>query len=261
MAAPMIGQFAGPMLHQVLKSISYGEDGNITARYMKKGAFDWQSSPLNLAQYYIKNNKLYVQLNIAQILATVEANKSKADIGSSEILKFLEAIKLIAPYLFRRCLNHSGRSLRRLPTRQGSTAAVLPGSSYQSGHSSAWLRSERGPACLFPRCRCILLHVRCLKSKADIGSSEILKFLEAIKLIAPYLSDGVPLSYSVSNGTAQVTLGYDVLGKLFALLTDEDLSGLILGKLPDNFKAVMAQIPGILEKTDDVNVTLILQKQ
>lgn len=173
MAAPMIGQFAGPMLHQVLKSISYGEDGNITARYMKKGASDWQSSPLNLAQYYIKNNKLYVQLNIAQILATVEANKSKA----------------------------------------------------------------------------------------DIGSSEILKFLEAIKLIAPYLSDGVPLSYSVSNGTAQVTLGYDVLGKLFALLTDEDLSGLILGKLPDNFKAVMAQIPGILEKTDDVNVTLILQKQ
>ncbi|MFR8356782.1 MAG: DUF4925 domain-containing protein [Parabacteroides sp.] len=172
MAAPMIGQFVGPMLPQVLESISYGEDGNITARYMKKGASDWQSSPLNLAQYYIKNNKLYVQLNIAQILATVEANKSKA----------------------------------------------------------------------------------------DIGSSEILKFLEAIKLIAPYLSDGVPLSYSVSNGTAQVTLGYDVLGKLFALLTDEDLSGLILGKLPDNIKAVMAQIPGILEKTDDVHVTLILQK-
>lgn len=173
MAAPMIGELAGGVLRRVLESISYGEDGNITARYMKKGASDWQSSPLNLAQYYIKNNKLYVQLNIAQILATVEANKSKA----------------------------------------------------------------------------------------DIGSSEILKFLEAIKLIAPYLSEGVPLSYSVSNGTAQVTLGYDVLGKLFALLTDEDLSGLILGKLPDNIKAVMAQIPGILEKTDDVHVTLILQKQ
>ena len=38
MAAPMIGQFVGPMLPQVLESISYGEDGNITARYMKKGA-------------------------------------------------------------------------------------------------------------------------------------------------------------------------------------------------------------------------------
>ncbi len=173
MAAPKIGELAGGVLRRVLESISYGEDGNITARYMKKDVSEWQSSPLNLAQYYIKNNKLYVQLNIAQILATVEANKSKA----------------------------------------------------------------------------------------DIGSNEILKLLEAIKLIAPYLSDGVPLSYSVSNGTAQVTLGYDVLGKLFALLTDEDLSGLILGKLPDNIKAVMAQIPGILEKTDDVNVTLILQKQ
>lgn len=173
MAAPMIGQFAGPMLHQVLKSISYGEDGNITARYMKKGASDWQSSPLNLAQYYIKNNKLYVQLNIAQILATVEANKSKA----------------------------------------------------------------------------------------DIGSNEILKLLEAIKLIAPYLSDGVPLSYSVSNGTAQVTLEYDVLGKVFALLADEDLSALILGKLPEYIKSVVVQVPGILEKTEDVHATLILVKK
>lgn len=173
MAAPKIGELASGVLRRVLESISYGEDGNITARYMKKDVSEWQSSPLNLAQYYIKNNKLYVQLNIAQILETVEANKSKA----------------------------------------------------------------------------------------YIGSNEILKLLEAIKLIAPYLSDGVPLSYSVPDGTAQVTLGYDVLGKVFALLADEDLSALILGKLPEYIKSVVVQVPGILEKTEDVHATLILVKK
>lgn len=172
MAAPMIGQFAGPMLHQVLESISYGGDGNIVASYMKKGASDWASSPLNLAQYYIKNNKLYVQLNITQILAIVEANKSKAE-----------------------------------------------------------------------------------------ANIDLIKIIEAITPILPYLSEGIPLNYNVSSSTVQVTLGYDVLAKVFGLLGNEYLSGMILGKLPDNFKAVMAQIPGILEKTEDVNVTLILQKQ
>ena len=43
---------------------------NIVASYKKKGTSDWQTSPINLAHYYIKDNKIYVQLHITQILST-----------------------------------------------------------------------------------------------------------------------------------------------------------------------------------------------
>lgn len=46
-------------------------------------------SPVNLAQYYIKDGKLYLQLNIDMILATIAANKTKTKaLDASVILQF-----------------------------------------------------------------------------------------------------------------------------------------------------------------------------
>lgn len=171
--APMLGSMMlAPKLQGVLESISYGADGNIVASYKKAGASDWTASPLNLAQYYIKDSKLYVQLNIDQIMATVQANKNK--------------------------------------------------------------------------------------SKADLDLSAIIALIQPLM---SYLSEGVPLSYTVSNGTAQVTLGYDVLGKILPMLTNESVSGMIAGALPEEYLPILSQLPAILEKTENVSATLVLTKK
>lgn len=65
-----------PKLAGALQSITYQEDGNIVASYKKAGASDWATSPINLAQYYIVNGKMYVQLNIAQIMDLVASSKA-----------------------------------------------------------------------------------------------------------------------------------------------------------------------------------------
>lgn len=84
-AAPILGNFAGSMLQQVLQNITFREDGNITASYKKKDNAGWKTSPINLAQYYVKDGKMYLQLNITQILATVQAGRSKAEVFPSWI--------------------------------------------------------------------------------------------------------------------------------------------------------------------------------
>lgn len=80
---------AGPiilnMVSESLQSITFGEDGNITASYKKKDNAGWKTSPINLAQYYVKDGKMYLQLNITQILATVQAGRSKAEVFPSWI--------------------------------------------------------------------------------------------------------------------------------------------------------------------------------
>lgn len=76
-----------PLLASVLQTITYQEDGNIVASYKKAGATDWATSPINLAQYYIADGKMYVQLNISQILALVQS--TKADGGLSAITQLL----------------------------------------------------------------------------------------------------------------------------------------------------------------------------
>lgn len=65
-----------PKLVGALQSITYKEDGNIVASYKKAGASDWATSPINLAQYYIANGKMYVQLNIVQIMDLVASSKA-----------------------------------------------------------------------------------------------------------------------------------------------------------------------------------------
>lgn len=149
-----------PKLVGALQSITYQEDGNIVASYKKAGASDWATSPINLAQYYIANGKMYVQLNIAQIMDLV--------------------------------------------------------------------------------------------SKAD---SNPLTGLMA------YLSAGVPLSYTVANGVAQIKAEKDLLLPLMGMITTEPFAGMIGGLIPEAYQGLMAQFPGILATTTDVNATLYLVKQ
>lgn len=66
----MASALLSPMVAEALQSVTFLEDGNIVASYKKKGTSDWQTSPINLAHYYIKDNKIYVQLHITQILST-----------------------------------------------------------------------------------------------------------------------------------------------------------------------------------------------
>lgn len=67
--------YASPALAGALESITFQTDGNIVASYKSKGQADWQTSPINLAQYYVKDNKMFVQLNIDNIIATAMTNK------------------------------------------------------------------------------------------------------------------------------------------------------------------------------------------
>lgn len=156
-------EIISPKLAGALQSITYQEDGNIVASYKKAGASDWATSPINLAQYYISNGKMYVQLNIAQILDVVAGSKANAS---------------------------------------GSLMDLMP-----------------------------------------------------------LLSAGVPLNYVVENGVAQIKADKELLLPLMGMITTEPFAGLIGKLIPAAYQGLMAQFPGILATTTDVNATLFLVKQ
>lgn len=166
------GGLVSPMVAGVLQSITYQEDGNIVASYKKSAAAtDWETSPINLAQYYVKDGNMYVLLNIDQIMATVAANGTKA--GMADI------IGIITPLI-------------------------------------------------------------------------------------PYLSQGVPLAYNVADGEATISAEKDLILQLLGLLTNETVAGMITGLIPADqqplVQGIMTQLPGILEKTEDVSTSLVLVK-
>ena len=74
--APMAGQIVSQLLANSFQGVSFLDDGNVTITYKKKGMTDWATSPINLAHYYIKNEKLYLQLNFAQIMAAAQTTKA-----------------------------------------------------------------------------------------------------------------------------------------------------------------------------------------
>ena len=76
------------ILSEKVQSFTFEEDGNISVTYMKEGATTWQTSPLNLAMYYVMDGKLYLQLNVTQIVAT--AQSTRADISS--LLSLLQGV-------------------------------------------------------------------------------------------------------------------------------------------------------------------------
>lgn len=165
-ATLLAGAFISPAVAGALQSITYQEDGNIVASYKKAGTSNWTTSPINLAQYYIANGKMYVQLNIVQIMDLVAS------------------------------------------------------------------------------------------SKADNNP---------LAGLMAYLSAGVPLNYTVVNGTAQITADKELLLPILGLLSNETIAGMIIKAIPEEqqslVQGMMAQLPEILATTTDINVTLNLVKQ
>lgn len=84
-----IAQFVSGILDQqikpVLNTISFNNDGNIVADYNKDG--EKKVSPLNIANYYMKDDKMYVQMNIAMLLTVINQTKAGFDMGA--IAQFL----------------------------------------------------------------------------------------------------------------------------------------------------------------------------
>lgn len=68
-------------LNASLKGIEFRADGNIVAEYSESEDLtspEWEKLEINIAQYYIKDNKMYVVLNVAAIMESLE-NMTKAD--------------------------------------------------------------------------------------------------------------------------------------------------------------------------------------
>ena len=68
-----------------LNTISFNNDGNIVADYNKDG--EKKVTPLNIANYYMKDDKMYVQMNIAMLLTVINQTKAGFDMGA--IAQFL----------------------------------------------------------------------------------------------------------------------------------------------------------------------------
>lgn len=74
------------LLMGVLQDVTFKEDGNIVATYSEGSNIQnpqWTSSPLNIAQYKVDNNKVLVFLNIDMVLANIRTKASIADLPAS----------------------------------------------------------------------------------------------------------------------------------------------------------------------------------
>lgn len=89
------GKSIPQLLSGVLNKVTFLPDGNIQAEY-KNSLTDteWKTSELNIATYTVSNNRIYLFLNLSQIMAS--ANKNR-DINSNEILGSL--IPVVLPML------------------------------------------------------------------------------------------------------------------------------------------------------------------
>lgn len=76
LSALLAGYYIPPVLLESLQTITFSEDGNIFASYKDKETSKWVDSPANLAWYYIKDSRMYVQLNLDMIM---NAALTKAD--------------------------------------------------------------------------------------------------------------------------------------------------------------------------------------
>lgn len=71
------GMTVPQLLFGILNEVTFLPDGNIQAKYKNTPAdTEWKESPLNLAMYAVKGDKLHVYLNVNQIMAV--ASKSRA---------------------------------------------------------------------------------------------------------------------------------------------------------------------------------------
>lgn len=163
----MVPMLVNTMITEALQSISFANDGNIVANYLKDGA--WVDSPLNIAQYYMKDGQMYVQLNVAMLMNVIQ---TKADAAST--------------------------------------------------------------------------------------IADIAQFL-------PYLSEGVPVKYSVEGNNAQVYVDKDLLLPILSFVAgNETIANAILSALPAEYQelaqALLPQIVNVINTTSEISVGLNLQK-
>lgn len=87
------------LLLSVLKNVTFKEDGNIVASYSKGEniqAPQWEDSPANIAQYYVKDNMIYLLLNPSMIISSI---MTKAETSSAEEQVLQGLITNILPML------------------------------------------------------------------------------------------------------------------------------------------------------------------
>ena len=105
---PLLSQMTDKILPQVLQSVTFLADGNITATFSKAG-IDltgevtpvWQQSPVNMAQYYVRDGAIYVILNPYLIVGaaaggTSDAQAASADAGSVPPTKTIDFGEIMA---------------------------------------------------------------------------------------------------------------------------------------------------------------------
>lgn len=100
----LVTLFAPSMLAQMLKSylqdVSFRNDGNIVATYnaaesteeITEPVANWQSSPLNLVQYRVKDDICYVFLNMDMIMRQVGIDQEGRATGTDQMLVALEQL-------------------------------------------------------------------------------------------------------------------------------------------------------------------------
>ncbi len=163
----MVPLLVNSMITEALQTISFGNDGNIVANYKEDGA--WVDSPLNIAQYYMKDGQMYVQLNIPMLLQVTQ-------------------------------------------TKAGAISTIL----------------------------------------------DIAEFL-------PYLSEGVPVKYTVDGTNAEVYADKDLLLPILSFIANnETITNAILAEIPADMQtlatALMPQIVEVINNTSEITVGLNLQK-
>ncbi len=77
--AVFLSSIGSSYVQQYLQTITFGADGNISARYRStRTDAVWTDSPLNICSFYSKNSLLYVSPDVRMITALVQANKAQA---------------------------------------------------------------------------------------------------------------------------------------------------------------------------------------
>ena len=87
-------------LKNYLQNVTFGEDGNIVATYNTatvteenpEPEADWQSSPLNLAQYCVKDGVCYVFLSLDMIMRQVDMDQEGRSTDTDPILGAVEQL-------------------------------------------------------------------------------------------------------------------------------------------------------------------------
>lgn len=134
-ATPAVSQ----ILAEVLNEVTFGSDGNLTAKYYSGFVIDkdengeemdlqtwligkifgleiapldraWITSPKNLVHWYAKQGKLYIQPNVAEILKQV-AQDGGSDIDADAILELLKTVQSMDDATLMALINGFGSQL------------------------------------------------------------------------------------------------------------------------------------------------------